>query len=168
MRWTVVPTKVHPTQPSCLSETLVLRVSNFFTVSSYGHLQRTVIPVTVHPVQPLWWSETPLLRVSILYLSSPWRTSTMDRHYHDGLSCWSLITGRYFPYGSPHNHSWSKTWRIHEGPSYSRRAITWSVVFHYFYRDVITTLPLYLFLCHFFLSCLLLLVLILILYRYYL
>ncbi len=99
LRQTVINTIVCPAEQSWLSETVVLRVFIVFQVSSNGHLLRNIVPSTVRMAQPSWRWKTPLLRVSILFLSGPWRTSIMDYHYNDGLSCLSFLTVRDFPSG---------------------------------------------------------------------
>ena len=63
----------------------------------------------------------------------------MDRNHHEGLSCLSVIIVRDFPFeGHKLNIVEVRHNGPHEGPSYSQQAITWSIVFHYYSRDVET------------------------------
>ena len=90
---TVIPSTVHPAQPSWLLETLFLRVSIFFKVSSDGHLWWAVINTTVNPPQPSWLSYTLDLRVSIFVIVLR-RTYTTHHHTLDGSSYTTVITVR--------------------------------------------------------------------------
>ena len=63
----------------------------------------------------------------------------MDRHYHDGPSFLYVITFRDFPSdGLQISIVKIRHERPHDGPSYSRRTVTLSVVFHCYSRDVET------------------------------
>ena len=86
MRWTVIPTTIHPPQPFWLSETLFLMVSQLFYVSPNRHMPRIVIPTTVCPLQP---SGSLSIFVSVLK-----RTTTTERHTHNGPSCMTVIMVR--------------------------------------------------------------------------